>query len=95
MQPADSSRFELNLGQTSASRPHLNFAFNLTFLLRSLRTSLNILIIFILEAVELTADVFPIFRFCPKHNRSSKWSFPICLFRRKAANANEIKYLVS
>lgn len=72
MQPTDSSQFKLDLGKHRASRPHLNFGFNLTFLLG---TSLNILIIFILEAVELTADVFPIFRFCPKYNQSGKWSF--------------------
>jgi len=87
MQSTDLSRFERDLSKPRGhSRPHLNFGFNLTFLLR---TSPNILIIFILEAVELTADVFPIFRFCP-NNQSGKWSFLICLFRRKAVNARKI-----
>lgn len=44
----------------------LNFDFNLTFLCR---ISLNILIIFI-EAVQLTADIFPIFR---KLEVQSEW----------------------
>lgn len=65
MQPTDSSRFELDLGKP---RTHLNFGFNLTFLLK---TSFNILIIFILEAVELTVDVFPIFRLLSEVQ--SKW----------------------